>query len=94
MNELESTEILEENSESIDSSETEEKLLEEEEDEGVSLEEIMQESSTEISTYTTVDMTDVNNRLDGIYSCLVVIITLLGVTCGIVLGGVLWKRLR
>ena len=61
--------------------------------EDVSSESSIQETSTGTIVYVTTPESD-NTQSTEIVSCLVVIIVALGVTCGVVLGRILWGRIK
>lgn len=61
--------------------------------ENVSSESSVQETSTGTIVYVTTPEID-NTQSTEIVSCLVVIIVALGVTCGVVLGRILWGRIK
>lgn len=60
----------------------------------ISSESSLEETSTETVVYVTSTSDAGNTQSAEIVSCLVVIIVALGVTCGVVLGRILWGRIK
>lgn len=52
------------------------------------------ETVTSTTTVVNVSLDEVNSRLDGIQLCLVVIILILGISAGIKLGSIMWRRVK